>query len=243
MGAVGAAARRRDLGESLQRVRPGLRAPLLVRSGGREVPAWLHDQEQGEHPRTTSGQLRPAFVWVHVGGYVGGDPAQEHGLCTLIACRTGGLALSVEYRLRAAAPPSGGAGRLPHRPHLAARARRRARSRPRPRRGRGARPARRTSRVSRTGGSGAATSTSSSTRTSPTRTACARRGHGSPCASSRGCTTAPTTARGRPGCAPSGSPESTRWRLPSEPVGQALTAPRRSPGPGRRGVRRDARGP
>lgn len=176
MGAVGAAARRRDLGESLQRVRPGLRAPLLVRSGGREVPAWLHDQEQGEHPRTTSGQLRPAVVWVHGGGYVGGDPAQEHGLCTLIARRTGGLALSVEYRLRAAAPPSGGAGRLPHRPHLAARARRRARSRPRPRRGRGARPARRTSRVSRTRGSGAATSTSSSTRTWPTRTACARRG-------------------------------------------------------------------
>ena len=145
LGAVGATARQRDLGDSLQRVQPGLRAPLLVvgrgrvgepvapedvgsvlagrpatvatravfprglgrrtviPEGGEEVPVWLYERETAS-PEDEAGRagssdaLRPAVVWIHGGGYVGGDPAQDHGLCNLIARRTHGLVVSVDYR-------------------------------------------------------------------------------------------------------------------------------------------------
>lgn len=82
----------------------GLGRRGAVRVDGHEVPVWLceHETEGLEDGLSRAGSssdaLRPAVVWIRGGGYVGGDPAQDHGLCNLIVRRTRGLVVSVDYR-------------------------------------------------------------------------------------------------------------------------------------------------
>lgn len=62
---------------------------------------------QGEVPLRTysvpgpTGGDRPALVWMHGGGFVGGSLnwGEAHGVCAELAARTGALVVSVDYRL------------------------------------------------------------------------------------------------------------------------------------------------
>lgn len=72
---------------------------------GVEVGAWIYDarrepdgmSDDADDAPTHAG--RPGVVWIHGGGYIGGTPAQDHALCARIARETGGVVVSVDYRL------------------------------------------------------------------------------------------------------------------------------------------------
>src|SRR5262249_26038978 len=70
----------------------------------RRVPADVEVTQLGPisvrvHRPRASAEPLPALLWVHGGGYVMGNPAQDDGLCRLVAQRLGVLVAATSYRL------------------------------------------------------------------------------------------------------------------------------------------------
>jgi acetyl esterase/lipase len=86
-------------GPRLQRV-----ARLLERlDQRRKVPADVEVVAVGPisvqvHRPPQGGPDRPAILWLHGGGYIGGSPAQDRGLCRQLAEQLGALVVGVDYR-------------------------------------------------------------------------------------------------------------------------------------------------